>query len=560
MPTNVSVPADAQRQRRARANYGQNAACKWVRKKAWRACDYTDDGHLRQFDTEEAFLAFEEERRVRGHSQAHYEKKPRDTVPEVQLALVEAITHAVAKDGNETRVQLQSMEEGIHERHDEHQATLCEIRTHQLQQDIEQSAMFEKKAALAEKQKAKNDAFASRVEAGDCTPLEEKQLRLKILTEEIRREEAEKKIEKQREKTRKQSEKRARADAANTAASNAPPKRRRKNKEVAPVHDGRCQPGSEQADPTTDDELNGKISGGFKEDFMSLEEAQALLEFCKKLLPEAARIHTGQFKNLSKQAPKLFCYDVDADGWAPQYKFADMAPVDYHLHHSGIRGTPLQGLVQRITQTYEANVNHIVINCYPFFSAYIPTHKDQPLSLESMSNKYETKDDVFIYSLGAERSLCFVRDTGAKQLWGRKLRSEMAILSEVKAQNNSMYVLSGDVNKACLHAQPMEHSEGKPTEMRFSITCRAACRLKVNTRLGKYQQFSGKRWETRDLPRAQSLAEGEETTSNIVERVDAPDDFRASGSSMSGARAPLMATSPAPSQLAEHLVDHRPEE
>ena len=123
MPTNVNVPADAQRQRRARANYGQNAACKWVRKKAWRACDYTDDGHLRQFDTEEAFLAFEEERRVRGHSQAHYEKKPRDTVPEVQLALVEAITHAVAKDGNETRVQLQSMEEGIHERHDEHRAS-----------------------------------------------------------------------------------------------------------------------------------------------------------------------------------------------------------------------------------------------------------------------------------------------------------------------------------------------------------------------------------------------------------------------------------------------------
>ena len=100
MPTNVSVPADAQRQRRARANYGQNAACKWVRKKAWRACDYTDDGHLRQFDTEEAFLAFEEERGVRGHSQAHYEKKPRDTVPEVQLALAEAITHAVAKDGS----------------------------------------------------------------------------------------------------------------------------------------------------------------------------------------------------------------------------------------------------------------------------------------------------------------------------------------------------------------------------------------------------------------------------------------------------------------------------
>ena len=90
------------------------------------------------------------------------------------------------------------------------------------------------KPKAAKQKKAKNDAFASRVEAGEGTPLEEKKLRLKILTEEIRREEAEKKIEKQREKTRKQSEKRARADAANTAASNAPPKRRRKNKQVAP--------------------------------------------------------------------------------------------------------------------------------------------------------------------------------------------------------------------------------------------------------------------------------------------------------------------------------------
>ena len=145
-------------------------------------------------------------------------------------------------------------------------------------------------------------------------------------------------------------------------------------------------------------------------------------------------------------------------------------------------------------------MNHIVINCYPFFSAYIPTHKDQPLSLKSLSNKYETNDDVFIYSLGADRWLCFVKDTGAKQLWGRKLRSEMDILSEVKTSHNSMYVLSGHVNQSCLHAQPMEHSENKPEELRFSITCRVARRLKVNTRLGKYEHFNGKKWETRDLP------------------------------------------------------------
>ena len=258
--------------------------------------------------------------------------------------------------------------------------------------------------------------------------------------------------------------------------------------------------GTSAVDATTENELKRKIASGLKEDFMSPEEAQALCEFCKELLPEATRIHTGQFKILSKQAPKLFCYDVDADGWSPQYKFADMAPVDYHLQHSAINGTPLQGLVQRVKETYGADVNHIVINCYPFFSAYIPTHKDQPLSLKSLSNKYETNDDVFIYSLGADRWLCFVKDTGAKQLWGRKLRSEMDILSEVKTSHNSMYVLSGHVNQSCLHAQPMEHSENKPEELRFSITCRVARRLKVNTRLGKYEHFNGKKWETRDLP------------------------------------------------------------
>ena len=42
------------------------------------------------------------------------------------------------------------------------------------------------------------------MEAGDCTPLEQKKLRLKILAEEVRREEAEARLEKQSEKARKQ--------------------------------------------------------------------------------------------------------------------------------------------------------------------------------------------------------------------------------------------------------------------------------------------------------------------------------------------------------------------
>jgi hypothetical protein len=130
MPTDAKVPADMQRKRRACANYAKNAAGKWVRKRAWRCCDYTQEGHLKEFDSEEALLQFEEDRYQQGASQAHYEKQPRGTVPREQLALEEAITHAVAKDGNETRVQLQSVEESLHERHDQQHALLGEIRAH----------------------------------------------------------------------------------------------------------------------------------------------------------------------------------------------------------------------------------------------------------------------------------------------------------------------------------------------------------------------------------------------------------------------------------------------
>ena len=103
MPTNVNKDPEARRKARALANYGQNAAGKWVRKKAWRDCDYID-GHLREFDQYDDILAFEEERRAQGHCQARYEKKVRDTAPKEQLALEEAMEDIVANDGNETRV------------------------------------------------------------------------------------------------------------------------------------------------------------------------------------------------------------------------------------------------------------------------------------------------------------------------------------------------------------------------------------------------------------------------------------------------------------------------
>jgi hypothetical protein len=58
----------------------------WVRKRSWRSCDYTEEGNLRELESEEAFLQFEEENQ-QGKRQAYYEKKPRGAVPKEQLAL-----------------------------------------------------------------------------------------------------------------------------------------------------------------------------------------------------------------------------------------------------------------------------------------------------------------------------------------------------------------------------------------------------------------------------------------------------------------------------------------
>ena len=58
--------AEELRAHRARKNYGRNALGKFVRQKAFRECDYTPEGHLVQFDDEDGFVSFEEERYTSG--------------------------------------------------------------------------------------------------------------------------------------------------------------------------------------------------------------------------------------------------------------------------------------------------------------------------------------------------------------------------------------------------------------------------------------------------------------------------------------------------------------
>ena len=125
-----------QRAQRGRLNYGRNALGKLVRKKAFRDCDYTPEGHLNQFDDEAGFIAFEEERYTSGQHQAHYSTKVRSTVPKEQLTheymkTAEDMNNDTAKEeGHETRVHVEQTAEGLHERLDKQDATPQEICAH----------------------------------------------------------------------------------------------------------------------------------------------------------------------------------------------------------------------------------------------------------------------------------------------------------------------------------------------------------------------------------------------------------------------------------------------
>ena len=129
------IAQDAKTQRKQRLQreerYGENTAGKWVRSSAFREIDYdpNDPTRLREFDSFDEAFAFDEECRLNntGGRKALYLSKPKDTVPKEQLALEKAITHVVRKEGNETRVALQHVDEGLHNRHDETQQLLKEV-------------------------------------------------------------------------------------------------------------------------------------------------------------------------------------------------------------------------------------------------------------------------------------------------------------------------------------------------------------------------------------------------------------------------------------------------
>jgi hypothetical protein len=155
----MGLTAEEFRSMRARKNYGRNALGTLVRKKAFRECDYTADGHLKQFADEAEFLAFEEERRGNGQYQAHYSTQAKETVPREQLALEyiaarEAMHNDTAKEeGHQTRVHQEQVAEGLHERFDQLQE-MAEGKT-KAQLKLEQQKLEVVKAKAKAKAEAK---------------------------------------------------------------------------------------------------------------------------------------------------------------------------------------------------------------------------------------------------------------------------------------------------------------------------------------------------------------------------------------------------------------------
>ena len=478
------LTAEQQRAKRSRLNYDRNALGKLVRKKAFRDCDYTPEGHLVQFDDEAGFIAFEEERYTNGQHQAHYSTKVRSTVPAEQLALDYIRTakamhnDAAREEGHETRVHLDQTTEGLHERLDQHDAMLREIGAHQRGESQKAKELLEKQLELAEKKKQQNEAFVARVGSGGGTRLEELKLQAKRTQRKIQ--------------TIQQTIKQNKVNGLRCAVCGSP------EGEMTPYIGNRFLGACCAQLHTTDEELLQELHACATDNFLQASEADEILAFCKDKMPESKRIKLPPYNNESLQSSKIVCADVDDNGWFPQYEFANMTPDNYSLRQSAITGTALQPLCQKLTAVYYAGVEqrfHIVINCHADGTAYTPSHKDQPMTLNSRSDHFETFGAVFVLSVGGDRLFSFFKDLGQKGSAGLKTRGDTEIFYDVKTTHNTLARMSGRMNAACFHAL-FATTVG---EMRFGVTARVTERLFVNSLLGEYKIYKKGQWATRKL-------------------------------------------------------------
>ena len=204
--------AEQKRAYTARNQYGINALGKFVRKRSFRDIDDTDEGHLRQFDDEASLIAFEEDRYSNGCVHTRWSIKHKETVPKEQLALeylenMEAMSTVSLLEGHKTRVHQEYVAEDLHKRHDEHDEKLNKLLEISDGKSGKQMELEEKKLEVAKAKKAAaeaskeamikaNEELLKHVQSGDATPIQQKELQIKILRAEVDKMKLEDKLQK----------------------------------------------------------------------------------------------------------------------------------------------------------------------------------------------------------------------------------------------------------------------------------------------------------------------------------------------------------------------------
>ena len=347
-----------------------------------------------------------------------------------------------------------------------------------------QEGKAEKQSKAAEAKRQQNDSLLARVDAGDATDLETLQVQQKKTQLLIR-------VAKEKMKQNKASG--LKCAACGSLEGEMKPY-------IGSGFLGNCCAELRM----TEEELQHDLQNCLAQNFLEPAEADGILGFCKDKLPESKRIILPRFKVASLQSSKIMCADVDENDEHPQYEFANMDEHNYGMRQSSITGTALQPLCQKIAAVYFAGAEqrfHIVINCHADGKAYTPSHRDQPMSLQSKSSVFETHASVYVFSVGASRLFSFFKDLGQKGNTGLKARGNLEVLYDIKTAHNTLAHMSGKVNAACLHAVwPDPSTNAGDDTLRFGVTVRVAERLFVNTLRGEYRIYKHGAWETKKLP------------------------------------------------------------
>ena len=217
----------------------------------------------------------------------------------------------------------------------------------------------------------------------------------------------------------------------------APPKKRRTSKQVAPVLESSVSVDEANRPLTLEGEVLEQINGGLYEGFLDPGLQKELLEYLEEQLrndePYAVTM-AGPRPFVLKH--KKLMFGTLSDGMVPIYNFG--------LVYEDLRKTkPMPPLLQRVAEQVERAFqqlpNNCVVNIYPSGGDEISPHQDQRFS--EGKGRFESKQSVFIIRLGATRPLAM------HTLDGQETK-------EFQLQSGDLYKLTGFVNTHFQHSVP----------------------------------------------------------------------------------------------------------